>query len=61
LARALYKSPRLLILDEATSNLDVTNESLISNTIKRLNLPVLLIAHRPETIASADRIINLDF
>ena len=60
LARALYKRPRLLILDEATSHLDVTNEILISNTLRGLGLTILLIAHRPETIASADRIIVLE-
>lgn len=60
LARALYKRPRLLILDEATSHLDVTNEILIGNTLRSLGLTILLIAHRPETIASADRVITLD-
>lgn len=61
LARALYKTPKLLILDEATSHLDIENELAISKTIKKLNLPVLLIAHRPETIKSADRIVELGF
>ncbi|CAI2161177.1 RTX-I toxin determinant B [Serratia fonticola] len=60
LARALYKRPQLLILDEATSHLDVTNEILIGNTLRGLGLTILLIAHRPETIASADRVIALD-
>jgi len=60
LARALYKRPRLLILDEATSHLDVTNEILIGNTLRGLGLTILLIAHRPETIASADRVIALN-
>lgn len=60
LARALYKRPRLLILDEATSHLDVTNEILISSTLRNLGLTILLIAHRPETIASADRVVELD-
>lgn len=60
LARALYKRPQLLILDEATSHLDVTNEILISSTLRNLGLTILLIAHRPETIASADRVVELD-
>jgi ATP-binding cassette subfamily B protein RaxB len=59
LARALYKEPKLLILDEATSHLDVANEMLVSRTLRQLGLPILLIAHRPETIASADRVIEL--
>jgi ATP-binding cassette subfamily B protein RaxB len=59
LARALYKQPQLLILDEATSHLDVNNETLIGQTLRQLGLPILLIAHRPETIATADRVIEL--
>lgn len=58
-ARALYKKPKLLILDEATSHLDVTNEKSIIQGIRKLNLPVIQIAHRPETIAAADRSIDI--
>ncbi|MGF1879202.1 peptidase domain-containing ABC transporter [Photobacterium frigidiphilum] len=60
LARALYKQPRFLILDEATSNLDIYKEAEINMMLRQLGLPVLLIAHRPETIASADRILLLE-
>ncbi|HFT3227459.1 TPA: peptidase domain-containing ABC transporter [Klebsiella pneumoniae] len=59
LARALYKKPGFLLLDEATSHLDVESEIQISQTLRLLGLPVLLIAHRPETIASADRVLYL--
>ena len=59
LARALYKEPGFLLLDEATSHLDVESEIQISQTLRQLGLPVLLIAHRPETIASADRVLYL--
>lgn len=59
LARALYKMPGFLLLDEATSHLDVESEIQISQTLRQLGLPVLLIAHRPETIASADRVLYL--
>lgn len=59
LARALYKKPGFLLLDEATSHLDVESEIQISQTLRKLGLPVLLIAHRPETIASADRVLYL--
>lgn len=59
LARALYKKPGFLLLDEATSHLDVESEIRISQTLRQLGLPVLLIAHRPETIASADRVLYL--
>lgn len=59
LARALYKRPKILILDEATSHLDVCKEKIVNSAIKSLNVTRLIIAHRPETIASADRVITL--
>jgi ATP-binding cassette subfamily B protein RaxB len=59
LARALYKRPRILILDEATSHLDVEAEMSISQAIGKLALTRVIVAHRPETIRSADRIIDL--
>jgi ATP-binding cassette subfamily B protein RaxB len=59
LARALYKRPRILFLDEATSALDVTKERAVNEAIRSLNLTRILIAHRPETIASADRVVVL--
>jgi len=59
LARALYRQPRILFMDEATSHLDTKTESFVSNAIKQLNITRVVIAHRPETIASVDRVINL--
>lgn len=59
LARALYKRPQLLLLDEATSHLDIDNERAISRMLRQQGITVLLIAHRPETIASADRVLEL--
>jgi len=59
LARALYKQPRILLLDEATSSLDSELELQVSQAIVTLKLTRLIIAHRPETIRSADRVINL--
>ena len=59
LARALYKKPKVLFLDEATSHLDVIREKQVNDAIKQLKLTRIVIAHRPETIASADRVINL--
>jgi ATP-binding cassette subfamily B protein RaxB len=59
LARALYKRPRILFLDEATSALDVQKERAVNEAIRSLNLTRIIIAHRPETIASADRVIVL--
>ncbi|MGV8927172.1 MAG: peptidase domain-containing ABC transporter [Ewingella sp.] len=60
LARALYRKPRILILDEATSHLDVARESAINDAIKHMNITRVIIAHRPETILSADRIIQIN-
>jgi ATP-binding cassette subfamily B protein RaxB len=59
LARALCRQPRLLVLDEATSHLDVGREAEVSRAIRALDLTRIIIAHRPETIASADRVLRL--
>jgi ATP-binding cassette subfamily B protein RaxB len=59
LARALYKRPKILFLDEATSHLDISKEQMVNRAIKSVNMTRLIIAHRPETIASADRVIVL--
>jgi ATP-binding cassette subfamily B protein RaxB len=57
LARALYRKPSLLLLDEATSHLDPTSEARINAVIRQLAITRLIIAHRPETVAQADRIL----
>lgn len=59
LARALYKSPKLLFLDEATSHLDAQREGLINQAIKQLPLTRIIVAHRPDTIAMAERIVEV--
>jgi ATP-binding cassette, subfamily B, bacterial CvaB/MchF/RaxB len=59
LARALYKAPKILALDEATSHLDVENEKRVNAALANLQLTRLIVAHRPETIASAKRVIEL--
>jgi len=59
LARALYRQPRILFLDEATSHLDVAREHSVNEAVRALNLTRIIVAHRPETIASADRVIDL--
>ncbi|MFA0922720.1 peptidase domain-containing ABC transporter [Xanthomonas fragariae] len=60
LARALYRQPTLLFLDEATSHLDVTRERLVNEAVQHLQLTKVIVAHRPETIASADRILVME-
>ena len=59
LARALYKRPRLLLLDEATSSLDVDKERWVNQAVRQLSLTRVIVAHRPETIAAAGRVIAL--
>jgi len=59
LARALYKQPQILLLDESTSHLDSANEKLINENINDLSMTRIIIAHRQETIDSADRVIDL--
>ncbi|STX52320.1 ABC transporter [Legionella busanensis] len=59
LARALYKRPRILFLDEATSHLDARNELAINQSLKALEITQIIIAHRQETIAMADRVVDL--
>jgi ATP-binding cassette subfamily B protein RaxB len=57
LARALYRKPRVLFLDEATSHLDVAREKVVNDAVRRLRISKIIVAHRPETIASADRVL----
>ncbi len=59
LARALYKQPSVLILDEATSHLDISLERKVNAAIAQLNITRIIIAHRLETIASAQRVVEL--
>ena len=62
IARALLKDANVILLDEATSFLDVENESKIQRAISALikNKTVIIIAHRMRTIANADKIVVLD-
>lgn len=60
LARALYRRPRILLLDEGTAHLDLETERRISETLRQLPMTRISIAHRPETIQAADRVITLD-
>lgn len=57
LARALYRRPRILFLDEATSHLDETTETAIVAALRDLQMTRVIVAHRPATIANADVII----
>jgi len=54
LARALYHKPRLLIMDEGTSHIDVATEARIMAALRASEVTCILAAHRPETLGSAD-------
>jgi ATP-binding cassette subfamily B protein RaxB len=60
IARALYRKPSILLLDEATSHLDVARERAVNAAVRQSHVTRIIVAHRPETILSADRIIVLD-
>lgn len=62
IARAVYKSPEFLFLDEATNSLDATNEQQIVNNLDDffIGKTVLLIAHRLSTVRKADKILVMD-
>jgi ATP-binding cassette subfamily B protein RaxB len=59
LARALYRNPAVLMLDEGTAHLDVTTERRVVEAIKQLGGTRVLVAHRPETIRMADIIYQI--
>ncbi|MEG1680947.1 MAG: ATP-binding cassette domain-containing protein, partial [Stenotrophomonas sp.] len=59
LARALYRKPSILILDEATASLDIARETRIHQALAGLEITRILITHRPDTMALADRLIRM--
>jgi ATP-binding cassette subfamily B protein RaxB len=59
LARALYRDPSILVLDEGAANLDVETKEVISKLIAALPITRIVVAHRPALIAKASRIIDL--
>ncbi|WP_423143237.1 ATP-binding cassette domain-containing protein [Pseudomonas chlororaphis] len=59
LARALYRQPSVLVLDEATSHFDVERERQVNASISSLPITRITIAHRPETIAMVERVIDI--
>ena len=59
LARALYKQPKLLLLDEASSHLDLNTESAINHALNKLPVTKIIVAHRPHSILYADKVCRL--
>ncbi len=62
LARALYREPKILFLflDEASSHLDINNERVINDHLRQLNITKIMVAHRQETLNTADSVVYLD-
>jgi len=62
IARALFTSPRLLVLDEATSSLDGQTEADITSAISALsgNVTVIVVAHRLSTVRAVDKVVYMD-
>jgi ATP-binding cassette subfamily B protein RaxB len=59
MARALYRQPRLLVIDEGTSHLDAKHEAAVNAAISALGITRIIVAHRKETISSAKRVFAL--
>lgn len=60
IARAVARRPRILLLDEATSALDVETEARLHENLASMECTRIVIAHRPQAIADADRVITVD-
>ncbi|GLI89463.1 hypothetical protein ANABIO4_28150 [Bacillus subtilis] len=60
IARVLLQTPKLLIMDEATSSLDNISQSYVYDALSKLKCTKIVIAHRLETILNADRIVVLE-
>jgi ATP-binding cassette subfamily B protein RaxB len=59
IARAIYKKPKILFFDEATSHLDLKNEGTINQSLRSMNITRVVIAHRRETIMAADVVFDI--
>ncbi|WP_438728375.1 ATP-binding cassette domain-containing protein [Parasphingorhabdus sp. DH2-15] len=57
LARALYRRPKILLMDEGTAHLDAQHEQAVNAAIASMGITRIIIAHRQETIDAADRIL----
>ncbi len=59
IARALYRRPKILFMDESTSHLDAFNEARINQAIAAMNITRVIVAHRQSTIDSADEVFDM--
>src|SRR5258706_692651 len=59
LARALYRKPHILFLDEAFDQLDLALEQEITSELKRIGYGLVIVSHRPDTVRTVDRIVHM--
>ncbi len=59
LARALYRQPQILFLDETFDQLDLARERAITDGLRKTGIGLVIVSHRPETVGSVDRIVRL--
>ena len=57
--KSYSRKPKILVLDEATSELDIDNEKSVNAAVSAMGLTRIVVAHRPETIASAGRVLMI--
>ena len=60
IARALYRQPKILIMDEGPSQLDVNTERAINAALSQMPITRIVVAHRPETIRAAARVLKIE-
>lgn len=60
LARALYRQPRVLVMDEGTAHLDAEHEKQVNQAIAAMGITRIVVAHRRETLAAAQRVVVLN-
>jgi ATP-binding cassette, subfamily B, bacterial CvaB/MchF/RaxB len=59
LARALYREPQILFLDETFDQLDLARERSITDGLRKTGIGLVIVSHRPETVGAVDRIVRL--
>jgi len=59
LARALYRQPHVLFLDEAFDQLDLALEQQVTRQLRQLGIGLVIVSHRPETVRQVDRLVRL--
>jgi ATP-binding cassette subfamily B protein RaxB len=59
LARALYRRPQIVFLDESFDQLDLERENMITDGLRKKGLGVVIVSHRPDTVRSVDRVIEM--